>query len=269
SERHEIGGIHLSRAIREMRAVNPDHQLGVTCDFTKFDAATDSKEDTRALEILHDYHNKLFLEPWIHGSIPESADILFKPYGMEWSKQELANLAVPLDFLGVNYYRRSVATAAEDGFLNAHTLPAEGEITDMGWQVYPEGLYDTLKWVYETTNLPLYITENGSAYDYPVVDGKINDIKRTEYLRSHLEACGRAIQNGVDLRGYFAWSLLDNFEWERGYGKRFGMIHVDYETQERIIKDSGHYYSDLIKRHGVNNVHAMQGERKAINSKTG
>lgn len=258
-----------TRAIKEMRSINPDHQLGVTCDFTKFDAASDSKEDIHARDILHDYHNNLFLEPWIQGTIPESANKLFKPCGMEWSTEELTELTTPLDFLGVNYYRRNVAFAANDGFLDAQTLPAEGEVTDMGWQVYPDGLYDTLKWIYETSNVPLFITENGSAYDYPVVDGRIKDVRRTEYLNSHLEACGRAIQDGVDLRGYYAWSLLDNFEWERGYGKRFGMVHVDYKTQERIIKDSGIFYRDFINKHQESKVHRLQSSKKTVRGKTG
>ncbi|MEX0928338.1 MAG: GH1 family beta-glucosidase [Balneolales bacterium] len=242
-----------SRAIRKMRSLNPDHNLGVTCDFTKFEAATDSGPDLRARDILHDYHNNLFLGPWIHGRIPEAADILFKPHGMTWTADELGDLTVPIDFLGLNYYKRNIAAAAEDDFLNAQTLPAEGDVTDMGWEVYPDGLYDILKWVYETSNVPLYITENGSAYDYPVVDRRVKDICRINYLQAHLAACGRAIRDGVDLRGYYAWSLLDNFEWERGYGKRFGMIHVDYQTRERTIKDSGFFYRDFIRQHEQRN----------------
>ncbi|MEX0685292.1 MAG: GH1 family beta-glucosidase [Balneolales bacterium] len=254
-----------SKAISRMRSVNPDHMLGVTCDFTKFDADSDSPADIMAMNKLHDYHNNLFVEPWFKGTIPESANTLFGPHGMKWSDDELTNLVVPIDFLGVNYYRRNVAVAAKDGFLDAQTLPPEGIVTEMDWQVYPDGLYDVLKWVYDTCKVPLYVTENGSAYDYPVVDGRVEDQLRTDYLKSHLEACAKAIRDGVDLRGYYAWSLLDNFEWERGYSKRFGMIHVDYETLERTIKDSGYCYRDLIRKHQAISSKAKNG--KTVNDK--
>ena len=254
-----------SSAINAMRAVNPDHDLGVTCDFAHFDAASDKPEDIRARDILHDYHNNLFVEPWFKGTIPEAANTLFKPHGMTWSEEELASLVVPIDFLGVNYYRRTVATAGKDDFLNAHALPAEGKVTEMDWQVYPDGLYNVLGWIYDTCKVPLYVTENGSAYDYPVVDSRVEDVLRTEYLDTHLQACARAIRDGVDLRGYYAWSLLDNFEWERGYGKRFGMIHVDYETLERTIKDSGYFYRDFIKEHAQVSMKPANGT--AVNDK--
>ena len=124
----------------------------------------------------------------------------------------------------------------------------EGEYTEMGWLVRPQGLTDVLLELHQRwPGLPLYITENGAAYDDQVVDGRIRDERRTAYLHAHLEAVGRAMDAGANVRGYFAWSLTDNFEWAFGYGKRFGLVHVDYDTLTRTVKDSAHWYSQVAK----------------------
>ncbi|HEX7655769.1 MAG TPA: family 1 glycosylhydrolase, partial [Sphingomonas sp.] len=161
-----------------------------------------------------------------------------------------------LDFLGVNYYTRNV-TRADDTFL-LRAGPVEQKSashTTTGWEVFPQGLTDMLVWVKDTYGeVPLYITENGAAfYDPPkTIDGRIDDPLRVDYLKTHIAAVGEAIRKGVDVRGYMLWSLLDNLEWSLGYSKRFGMVHVDFETQVRTPKASAHFYSDVIATGGAN-----------------
>jgi beta-glucosidase len=162
----------------------------------------------------------------------------------------------PIDFLGVNYYTRGVTKHDARAYpLRASTVrqPAHA-YTETNWEVYPDGLADTLQWVKKRYgNIPLYVTENGAAfYDPPTApDGGINDALRVDYYRQHLAAVHRAISAGVNVRGYFAWSLLDNFEWSHGFAKRFGLVHVDYATQKRTPKASAKFYADVIRAHGL------------------
>ena len=152
----------------------------------------------------------------------------------------------------MNYYTRlRVSTSALPGAAVVTTLPPEGDSTAMGWGVDADGLAETLRRVTrEYGDIPLYVTENGAAYDdEPTDDGDVHDEDRTAYLAGHIEGCAGAIAEGVPLRGYFVWSLLDNFEWAHGYGKRFGIVHVDYATQERRVKASGRWYADFIRAH--------------------
>jgi beta-glucosidase len=157
-------------------------------------------------------------------------------------------IARPIDFLGVNYYTRvHIANAPEQRWPAIRTVPREGEHTDMGWEVYPQGLTDLLLRLHSEYGAPpLYVTENGAAYPDEVRSGGVADDERTAYLERHVAAVHAAIERGADVRGYFAWSLLDNFEWARGYTKRFGLIYVDYPTQARIPKRSAAWYAGLI-----------------------
>jgi len=158
--------------------------------------------------------------------------------------------------VGINYYTRKVERYHPD-FLplkTKHVPQADSFMTDTHWEVYPEALTRVLLWVTEQYGKPaIYITENGAAfYDPPqAIDGKIEDPLRVEYYRQHLRAAHDAIRQGVDLRGYYAWSLLDNYEWSHGYSKRFGLVHVDYATQQRTIKQSGRYYASVIASKGA------------------
>jgi beta-glucosidase len=168
---------------------------------------------------------------------------------------DLEAIAVPLDFLGVNYYARgivrsSVLTEAENA---PRTVFPNPERTEMGWEVYPEGLYEILGRVHFDYCFPaLYVTENGAAYpDQIGPDGQVDDPLRVAFLKEHLAAAARAIATGVPLRGYFAWSLMDNFEWAHGYSKRFGLIYVDYPTQRRVLKTSAHWYRRVIAANAV------------------
>jgi beta-glucosidase len=168
---------------------------------------------------------------------------------------DLAAIATPTDFLGVNYYSRGIIRS--DRIPESQNAPravhAEPERTDMDWEVYANGLTDLLLRLHRDYQPPrLYITENGAAYATgPDADGRVRDTKRVHYLRTHLEASLNAIEQGVPLGGYFAWSLLDNFEWAFGYQKRFGLVFVDYATQKRIPKDSAHLYRAVVARNSL------------------
>jgi beta-glucosidase len=166
---------------------------------------------------------------------------------------DLEEIKTPIDFLGVNYYSRAVVRSATipeaDNEPRTIPLPDPAELTDMGWEVYPDGLTRTLIRLNEDYGPgSMVVTENGAAYaTAPGPDGSVQDTRRCEYLKRHLQACLAAIDAGVPLHGYFLWSLLDNFEWAFGFAKRFGIVWVDFETQERIIKASGHLYSRIVR----------------------
>ena len=164
----------------------------------------------------------------------------------------METIAVPLDFLGVNYYSRAVLRADDEGEPVAVSVVPTHELTDMGWEVYPYGLSELLVRVArEFRPVRIYITENGAAYpDGPDTDGVVRDRRRIDYLNDHLIAAHEAIAEGVPLGGYFVWSLLDNFEWALGYSKRFGIVHVDFDTQQRTPKDSARFYARVIASRG-------------------
>jgi beta-glucosidase len=163
-------------------------------------------------------------------------------------------ISQPTDVLGVNYYFRSVVAYDPTAMpLQARSIvPAGARVTAVGWEVYPPGLYDILKRVHDDYSPGrLLVTENGAAYDDVFEEGQVDDPEREAYLHEHLLQAHRAVADGVPLRGYFVWSLLDNFEWAWGYGKRFGVIYVDYATQERIVKRSGRWYAGVTRENAI------------------
>jgi beta-glucosidase len=168
-------------------------------------------------------------------------------------KGDMATIRRPIDFLGVNYYSRAVMEAGPEGNAVGIDVVPEGELTDMGWEVYPPGLADVLlRLERDYGPRSMFITESGAAFpDVVGPDGRVSDPRRVEFLRGHVAAAHRAIQEGVPLRGYFVWSLIDNFEWQHGYTKRFGLFRVDYETCRRTPKESAFWYRDTITRNAV------------------
>ena len=151
----------------------------------------------------------------------------------------------PIDFLGINFYTRAIYRADEHSVFEQ--LPPPAPLTDIGWEIYPEAFTSLLRDLDARYTLPpIYITENGAAMADVIKNGQVNDQDRVEYYQDHLNAVNDAIEHGVNVQGYFAWSLMDNFEWAEGYLKRFGIVYVDYETQTRTIKQSGLNYRDLI-----------------------
>jgi beta-glucosidase len=230
------------------------HEIGLVVNIEPKYPAGDSPEDAAAVRRAHAYMNEQFLHPALLGHYPPELKEIFGDAWPDWPAEDFALIRQPLDFVGINYYTRSVTAAGDSYPLKARVVRQPlGTYTETGWEVFPEGLTDLLLWFKDTYgDLPVYITENGAAFfDPPVADqGRVRDPLRIDYLRKHLTAIRDAIDAGVDVRGYMAWSLLDNLEWSLGYSKRFGIVHVDYGTQERTPKDSARWYSDVIASHG-------------------
>lgn len=233
-------------AMQAMRAIGSPAQLGIVLNHTpSFPAEPLREEDRRAARIDDGLNVRWYMDPVFRGHYP--ADII-EHLGADAPCIEAGDLALirqPLDFLGVNFYTRSFISTQQPA------VPAPGELgfTDMGWEIYPQALTQhLLRITREYTPPPIYITENGMANADALSDGRVRDEARIAYLRSHLHALGQAVALGADVRGYFYWSLLDNFEWNSGYLKRFGLFHVDYASQQRVAKDSAHWYRDMITR---------------------
>lgn len=229
-------------------------KIGIVVNLEPKYPASDSPEDLEATRRSDAWMNRQFLDPLFLGVYPEELSSIFKSAGSQFPENDMKLISTPMDFLGINYYSRAVVRHAPQnalfGFESVHQ--AKSEHTAMGWEVFPQGLYDCLK---ATQNrygdIPIYLTENGAAFeDSPVTKGRIFDPRRIHYLRTHLASAFKALEAGVPLKGYFAWSLLDNFEWTFGFAKRFGLIHVDYPTLTRTPKDSAYFYREVIETRG-------------------
>jgi beta-glucosidase len=238
--------------VQAIRAAAPDARVGVVNLLTDCEPGSDRDEDVAAARREDGHHNRWWLDP-IHGrGLP--ADMI-EEYGVEPPVRpgDLEAIAAPLDWLGVNYYRRSVNVADPGGPPpRARQITPDGTPrTGMDWEIHPDRLETILVRVTEEyAPRSVMVTENGSAYTDTVTDdGAVHDPERTAYLEGHLAACASAIRKGVPLDGYFAWSLLDNFEWAYGYAQRFGLVHVDFGTQKRTVKDSGRRYTEIIRAH--------------------
>jgi beta-glucosidase len=241
-------------AVRAYRA-EAKHRIGLVVNLEPKYPASDAPADLAATRRADAYMNRQYLDPVFHGRYPGELREIFGPAWPQHSESDLEGIRQPIDFLGINYYTRNVTRHDE----LALPLRASGvhqpnhAYTETGWEVFPAALTAILLWVKERYgDLPLYITENGAAfYDPPKpVEGRVEDPLRVHYYRGHLRAAHQARHQGVNLRGYFAWSLLDNFEWSLGYSKRFGLVHVDYETQRRTPKASARYYAEVIRTRG-------------------
>lgn len=240
-------------AVQAFRAESKG-EIGIVVNLEPKYAASSSVEDWSAMERTHAYMNRQYLDPIFLGAYPKELADIFEDAWPRFDPEDMKLLLEPIDFLGINYYTRSVNRFDPENLpVCATPVRQEGaEYSEMDWEVYPEGLKSALLWVKRRYgNIPLYITENGAAFaDPPVLDGKIHDSRRIAYFKNHLIAARQAMEQGVDLRGFFAWSLLDNFEWAEGFSKRFGLIQVDRKTQDRRLKESAHFYADLIKSGG-------------------
>jgi len=233
------------------------HAIGLAVNLEPKYPATAAAEDAEATRRAHAYMNRYFLDPLFRGSYPRRLAAIF---GDAWEARfdrEAASLpAGAPDFLAVNYYTRSVVRDDAEALpVRARAVRQEGAVySDTGWEVYPQGLTDTLRWVHERYGpIPLYVTENGAAFpDPPQAEGDlVDDPQRVDYLRQHLLAVRDSLASGIDLRGYFVWSLLDNFEWALGFAIRFGIVHVDYATQRRTLKASARFYAHVIRTRGA------------------
>ncbi len=250
-------------ATRALRDAGRGSRLGVTLNLYPVDAATPDARDADAARRIDGLVNRFFLDPLLRGSYPEDvvADLAEVTDWSHVRDGDSATIAAPLDLLGINYYFRHVVRAGTPsgepsawvGSEHVEFVSRGRPTTEMGWEIDDQGLYDVLSRLRrEYPPLPLYVTENGAAFpDTVSPDGAVHDPDRVAYLDAHFRSAAQAIRDGVDLRGYFVWSLLDNFEWAHGYSKRFGLVHVDYETLRRTPKDSFSFYADVIRRNGV------------------
>ncbi len=250
-------------ALQAMRSIDSGPQHGIVLNLTPIHVVGDDP-DGAAADAARRYdalRNRVWTEPMLFGRYPQDAVADLQAWGgLPVEEGDLALIAQPLDWLGINYYNDEYLRAqpggtwaATPGMHDAVGFAPGDEHTDMGWPITPDGLRALLvglKASYPDLP-PIYITENGCAYDDPLVDGVCHDLRRISYLDAHLRALQAAIDSGVDVRGYFEWSLLDNFEWSHGYHKRFGLVHVDYDTQVRTPRDSAWWYRDVIARNGL------------------
>jgi beta-glucosidase len=231
------------------------HEIGLVVNIEPKYPASDSAEDAAAVKRAHAYMNEQYLHPALLGTYPPELQEIFGDAWPHWPADDFELIRQPLDFVGINYYTRSVTRAARTYPLNAEAVRQDGAVyTETGWEVFPQGLTDTLLWFKRTYgDVPVYITENGAAFPDPpqVHDGAVHDPLRVAYLHGHLLAVLDAIRQGVDVRGYMLWSLMDNLEWSLGYSKRFGMVHVDYDTLVRTPKDSARFYSEVVATNGA------------------
>ncbi len=241
-------------AVQAFRASGAEGEIGITLVTAAIRAASDSAEDLAARDRQHAILNRGYLDPIFTGRYP---DVLVEWIGESWpvvTPEDMAVISSPIDFVGVNYYFPSYAVYRPgEGLLQAGRAERDMPKTEMGWEIDPTGLHEVLTWIRDTYGSPaMYVTENGAAFpDKVATDGSVPDEDRLAFLDGHFREAHRAIAEGVDLRGYFVWSLMDNFEWAHGYKLRFGLVRVDYETQARTIKNSGLWYRSVIEQNGL------------------
>jgi beta-glucosidase len=231
----------------------PDAQVGVVLNLIPFYPATDSEADKVATHLAHAKFNLWFLDPLAGRGYPEDA---WQDYGddvPEILADDFEKITVPVDFLGVNYYSRGIIHDPDSG--EGHRIINRRNPVNMmarGWEVYPQALYDLLMWLHSDYGFPqLLITENGATYDDVVWEGRVHDLARLDYIKQHLAVLPGLIEAEVPLKGYFCWSLLDNFEWAEGTRDRFGLAYTDFKTQKRFLKDSGLWFSRVIQANAV------------------
>jgi beta-glucosidase len=231
-------------ALQALRADGCPARLGIVLNLSPIGPATDSAEDRAAARLEDGRSVRWYMDPLFKGEYP--ADV-WQHLGGEVPQVEpgdLAAIATPMDFLGINYYTRGVVSAS--GAWSAQT--SGKPLTDMGWEIVPEGLTELLVRMHRDWTLPpLYVKENGAAFQDTLVDGQVHDSNRAEYIAAHIAAVGDAMAQGVPMAGYMVWSLMDNFEWASGYAKRFGIVHVDYATLVRTPKYSYHWYRGFLR----------------------
>ncbi|MCC6653188.1 MAG: beta-glucosidase [Candidatus Eisenbacteria bacterium] len=243
-------------AVERYRAGGWKHQIGIVVNLEPKDPASDSPEDVAATSRAHTYFNEQYCDALFLGRYPDGMREIYGDAWPEWPAADLARISAPLDFLGINYYTRALTRfdAGRAPVFDARVSPDHPARMTTGWEFHPEGLTRTLLWVKERYgDMPMYVTENGGAYPDPptATNGRVDDPLRVECYRQNLLACRSALEQGVDLRGFFAWSLMDNLEWSAGFSQRFGLVHVDFATQQRTIKASGEFYREAIRTHGA------------------
>jgi beta-glucosidase len=232
-------------ALQALRADAGRARLGIVLNLSPIHCASDSAADIAKARLDDGRLVRWYMDPLFKGAYPQDVLEHLGADAPRIAEGDMQAITTPMDFLGVNYYTRSVTSAA-----GTWDVGDSGRaVTDMGWEIYPEGLTELLvRLARDYAVPPMYVTENGASFADKMVDGKVHDADRTDYLSRHIGAVAQAMSQGVNMAGYMVWSLLDNFEWASGYEKRFGIVHVDYRTQERTLKDSALWYRDFLAR---------------------
>jgi beta-glucosidase len=234
------------KSIQTLREVSQDFQIGTIVDLNAVHPISDDEKDRVAASKLDEFWNRWFIDPLLKGEYPPLAETL----GLRPSQEDMDLIKQPLNFFGMNYYSRLLATYdPSNPVTQAKVVQKKTPVTEMGWEIYPNGLYEILTRLRKEYDDPvLYVTENGAAFEDNVKrNGGVQDDDRIAFLRDHTLAAYRAIKEGVRLKGYFIWTITDNFEWTEGYSKRFGLVHTNYETQERTPKKSFYWYKQIIQ----------------------
>ncbi len=230
--------------VKVFHELNMPGKIGLTNVSTWMEPASENIQDKMAAKMANQFTNDWFYHTPVSGEYPEEAYEFLKNQNIapDIKNGDMELISQPFDFFGVNYYSRNIVRANPQSPMGIENVQGEFEKTDMGWEIYPDGLEKFLIMAYEKYGKPLYITENGMADADIVENDQVHDVRRTQYLMDHFSATKKAIEKGADVKGYFIWSLMDNFEWAYGYTKRFGLIYIDYENnRKRIPKDS--YYA--------------------------
>jgi beta-glucosidase len=247
--------LHLASgwAVRAFRESGRPGRIGITLNLAPIHPLTDSAEDAAAADRFDQWLNRWWLDPIFRGAYPPGILEMLETQMPEMEAGDLEVAATPLDFLGLNYYFRQMAQHAPGEFLDLKVTYGPGPKTAFGWEVYPEGYYEMImRLAREYGVKDLFLTENGAAYtDVVSPDGRVHDPERIAYLQAHLEQVWRALQDRAPVRGYFLWSLLDNFEWASGFTIRFGIVYTDYQTLQRIPKDSARWYAGVIAENAL------------------
>ncbi len=231
-------------AVRALRAQGCQASLGIVLNLSPMHPASPLAADQARAQLEDGRLLRWYMDPLYRGSYPDDVLAVLGDDAPAVHAGDLEAICAPIDFLGVNYYTRGVAQASGPWDVHAGGLP----LTDMGWEIYPQGLTELLVRLHHDYPVSaMLITENGGAFPDRITDGVVQDLDRTRYLADHIAAVGAAIAQGAPVTGYMVWSLLDNFEWASGYAKRFGIVHVDYTTQQRTLKASAHWYRQFLQ----------------------
>ena len=237
------------KAIQALRNLNQNLQIGTIVDLNTVHPISDDEKNREAASKLDEFQNRWYIDPLFKGEYPPLAGKI----GLKPSQEDMSLIKQPLDFLGVNYYTRLLATYdPSNPVTQAKVVQKNTPTTERGWEIYPNGLYEVLMRLRMDYGNPLlYVTENGVAFEDNVIkDGKVQDDDRIAFLRDHIAAAYRAIKDGVRLKGYFVWTIIDNFEWAEGYSKRFGLVYTNYQSLKRTPKKSFYWYKQVIQNNG-------------------
>jgi beta-glucosidase len=251
---HVVNLAHAA-ALKAMRATGKPDAVGTAFSMTSCYPASDSAEDKAAAERQHAFVNTWFLDPLVKSAYPLAyVDQEKTLRRMDIRPGDMEQMRSKLDFIGINLYQRTIVAASEqDRNMGTRQVPGPGPRTAFGWEVWPAALYQMIKRIdADYGRPPIYVTENGCSYaTAPGADGRVHDQERIDFYDGYIGQVARAIDEGCDVRGYYAWTLLDNFEWATGFSQRFGLTYTDFETQKRTIKDSGYWFRDLIARNEI------------------